>query len=256
MAEKKEKKRIDSTLVERGLVSSRTRGEALIKEGGVAVNGAVVKNKSFLIEDADEVALLKEDLKWVSRGALKLEHALDHWKIDPKGKTVLDIGASTGGFTEVLLSHGAKLVYALDVGHGQLAEKLRSNPRVVNMEGVHINNVTRSDFEEPIDVIVVDVSFISLEKILPKIKELLRNGGELILLVKPQFEVGKSNIKKGIVFNPKLHASVVARIESALEKIGFSLKGVVESPILGGNGNKEFLLYARLSGKNKNTRQK
>jgi 23S rRNA (cytidine1920-2'-O)/16S rRNA (cytidine1409-2'-O)-methyltransferase len=249
MTEKRgEKKiRLDSMLVKRRLVSSRTRGEALIREGSVAVNGVITKNKSFLVGATDAVVLLKEDHKWVSRGALKLEHALTHFKIDPKGKTVLDIGASTGGFTEALLSRGAKMIYALDVGHGQLAPKLLESPKVVNMEGVHINDVTRLNFEEPIGMIVVDVSFISLEKILPKVKELLHKGGVLVALVKPQFEVGKEHIGKGIVSDPKLHLSVVARIKVAAEKFGFSVEGVITSPVLGGSGNKEFLIYARLS---------
>lgn len=247
MTEKKggKKVRLDSVLVERWLVSSRSRGEVLIKDGKVAVNGAVVKNKSFLVEATDTVALLKEDLKWVSRGALKLEHALDHWKISPRGKTVLDIGAGTGGFTEVLLSRGAKKVYALDVGHGQLVPKLRDNPRVINMEGIHVNNVAPFDFEEPIDMIVVDVSFISLEKVFTKIKELLKKGGTLVVLIKPQFEVGKKHIGKGIVSDPRLHLSAVMHIKDAAEKLGFSVLGAIKSPILGGSGNKEFLLCAR-----------
>lgn len=243
--EGEKKTRLDSTLVERGLVSSRARGEALITEGSVVVNGKVVKSKSFLVETADTIALLKEDLKWVSRGALKLEHALNRWKIDPKGKIILDVGAGTGGFTEVLLSRGAKKVFALDVGHGQLAEKLRSHPKVVNMEGVHVNDLTLSDLKKPVDMIVVDVSFISLEKILPKAKELLREGGVLVLLIKPQFEVGKEHIGKGIVSDLKLHSHVAMRIEAATAKLGFSVEGVIASPILGGSGNKEFLLHAR-----------
>ncbi len=238
--------RLDSALVSRGLVSSRARGEALIKEGGVAVNGKTAKNKSVLVSEDDKIVLVKEDLKWVSRAALKLEHALLRWNIDPKGKTVIDIGASTGGFTEVLLSRGAKRVYALDVGHGQLAPKLCANPRVVNMEGKHINNTTPDDFQKPADMIVIDVSFISLEKVFPKIKELLKKGGALVALIKPQFEVGKAQIKKGIVSDPKLHSAVAMRIEAALVSMGFSVEGVIASPILGGSGNKEFLLHARL----------
>lgn len=247
MSEKKEmdKIRLDIALVKRGLVSSRVRGAALIKEGNVTVNGVAIKDKSFLLKDVDVIMLLKKDIQWVSRGALKLEHALDHWKIDPKGKTIIDVGASTGGFTEVLLSRGAKKAYALDVGHGQLAPKLLESPRVISMEGVHINNVARSDFEEPIDMIVIDVSFISLEKVLPKARELLRKGGELILLIKPQFEVGKAHVGKGIVSNPKLHSNITARIENVVKKLGFFVEGVLESSILGGSGNKEFLLYAR-----------
>lgn len=241
-----EKKRLDLALVSRGLVSSRARGELLVREGNVSVDGVVVKNKSFSVGEKSVIKLLKKDLEWVSRGALKLEHALERWKIDTKGKTVLDIGASTGGFTEVLLARGAKKVYALDVGHGQLARKLRDDPRVINMEGIHVNDVTPADFEKPVDMIVVDVSFISLEKILPKARELLRPGGTLVLLIKPQFEVGKKHVGKGIVSDPKLHSGVAMRIEGVVNKLGLSVEGVIASPILGGSGNKEFLLYARL----------
>lgn len=249
MEDTEKKIRLDSALVSRGLVSSRVRGEALILSGGVMVNGKMAKNKSFLVGNDDELLLKKEELQWVSRAALKLEHALTRWQIDPKGKTIIDVGASTGGFTEVLLTHGAKLVYALDVGRGQLAEKLRTHPRVVSMEGMHINSATRSDFAKLADMIVVDVSFISLEKVFPKIKELLRKGGALIALIKPQFEVGKEHIKKGIVSDPKLHSEVAMRIEAAITKLGFSVEGVIESPILGGSGNKEFLLHAHLSAR-------
>ena len=246
--EKEKKARLDSVLVLRVLVSSRARGEALINGGNVTVDGRVVKDKSFGVGGEDNVALLKEDLKWVSRGALKLEHALDRWNIDPKGKTVIDIGASTGGFTEVLLSRGAKKVFALDVGHGQLAKKLISDPRVVNMEGTHISDVKLSDFKKLVEMVVIDVSFISLEKVLPKAKELLRDGGVLLALIKPQFEVGKMHIGRGIVSNPKLHSSVAMRIEAVATELGFSVEGVIASPILGGSGNKEFLLYACLGG--------
>ena len=243
--EEAKKVRLDRTLPERGLVSSRARGEVLITEGNVAVDGVVVKNKSFLVGKENMVTLLREDIKWVSRGALKLDHALDRWAIDPKGKIILDVGASTGGFTEVLLSRGAKKIYALDVGHGQLVAKLSTDPRVVDMEGVHISDAKLSDFKKPIDMIVVDVSFISLEKVLPKVKELLRSGGELILLIKPQFEVGKKHIGKGIVSDPKLHSDVAMRIEALAEELGFCVQGVIASQVLGGDGNKEFLLYAQ-----------
>ena len=239
--------RLDRALVTRGLVSSRARGEALIRDGGVDVNGVIVMSKSFLVGTADLVTLLKGDLEWVSRAALKLASALEHWQIDPKGKVALDIGASTGGFTEVLLSRGAQKVYALDVGHGQLATKLLASTKVVNMESVHIKDVSVKDFAEPIDMIVVDVSFISLEKVLPKAKALLHAGGILIALIKPQFEVGKEHVGKGVVTDPKLHASVVDRIKECATALGFAVEGVIASPILGGDGNKEFLLYTNLT---------
>jgi 23S rRNA (cytidine1920-2'-O)/16S rRNA (cytidine1409-2'-O)-methyltransferase len=244
--EKGKSVRLDSTLVLRGLVSSRARGAALIAGGHVAVGKAVVDDKSFLVSETDTVSLLKADLEWVSRAALKLTHALDHWHIDPGGKVALDIGASTGGFTEVLLSRGAKKVYALDVGHGQLAEKLVNDPRVESMEGMHIKDVSPAQFSEPVALIVIDVSFISLEKVLPKAKELLEKNGTLVALIKPQFEVGKAHIKKGIVSDPKLHARVVKHVETVATALGFVVEGVIASPIKGGDGNKEFLMYARL----------
>lgn len=242
-----EKVRLDKALVLRNLVQSRARAVALIEAGAVAVNGVVIAFPDHLVASLDDVVLLGVDIPWVSRAALKLAHALDEWQIDPKGKVVLDVGASTGGFTEVLLSRGAKKVYALDVGHGQLAEKLANDPRVVNREGTHIKDSSLADFVEPIDMIVVDVSFISLEKVLPKAKELLRTGGTLIALIKPQFEVGKENVGKGIVSDPKLHASVIEHIKTTTTKLGFVVEEVIASPILGGDGNKEFLMHADLA---------
>ena len=237
--------RLDKALVLRGLVSSRVRAQSLIRARGVKVDGKIVTDKDFAVEDDTAIVLVTNDLEWVSRAGVKLEHALRFWKIDVKNKVALDIGASTGGFTEVLLSLGAKKVYALDVGHGQLAEKLRTNKKVVNMEGVHIKNVTRADFDERIAIAVIDVSFISLEKVIPKAKELLKRDGILVMLIKPQFEVGKESIGKGVVTDPKLHAKVAARIESFVHELGFQVEGVIVSPILGSSGNKEFLLYAR-----------
>ncbi len=238
--------RLDRALIERGMVTTRTRAQALIKEGGVKVNGKVILDKDKVIDEEAKITLSAGELKWVSRGGLKLEHALKFWKINVKRKVALDIGASTGGFTEVLLDAGAKKVYSVDVGHGQLALKLRTNTNVVNMEGVHVSDVTLADFAEKIDIAVIDVSFISLEKVLPKAKELLKKNGTLIVLIKPQFEVGKELVGKGIVTDPKLHAQVASRIESIVHDLGFSVGGVVASPILGGDGNKEFLLYALL----------
>lgn len=236
--------RLDKSLVDRGLVASRTRAVALIEEGGVRVGKEVVLEKDFLVREKDSIELAKHDLRFVSRAGLKLEHALEHWHIDPKGKIALDIGASTGGFSDVLLQKGAKKIYALDVGHGQLALKLKENKKVVNMEGVHIKDARVEDFKGPLDMIVVDVSFISLEKVIPKIKDLLKEGGILVALIKPQFEVGKKDVKKGIVTDPKLHSQVAMRIEGLIAEAGLEVEGVIASPILGGDGNKEFLLYA------------
>lgn len=238
--------RLDKALVDRGLVPSRARAQSLIRSRGVKVNGKIVSEKDFVTDEEADIVLVIEDLRWVSRGGLKLAHALQFWHIDVKNKIALDIGASTGGFTDVLLNLGAKKVYALDVGRGQLAPKLLTDPRVINMEGVHINDVAKPLFKEKLDLIVVDVSFISLEKILPKVKELIKKKGTLVALIKPQFEVGKESVGKGIVTDPKLHAKVANRIEAVVHELGFHVEGVVASPILGGDGNREFLLYAHI----------
>ena len=238
--------RLDKALVERGLVPSRARAQSLIRAKGVKVDGKIITDKDHIIDEDAKVILVIEDLRWVSRAGLKLEHALSFWRIDVKGKIALDVGASTGGFTDVLLDGGIKKVYAIDVGHNQLADKIRNNAKVVNMEGVHIKDVTKATFKEKFDLVVIDVSFISVEKVLPFVKDLLKKDGAIIVLVKPQFEVGKSDIKKGIVTDPMLHAKVAGRIETVIYEMGFHVAGVVASPILGGDGNKEFLLYAHL----------
>lgn len=239
--------RLDKTLVLQGLASSRARAQALIAEEKVSVNGMVVTDADRSMLQTDVVLLLGEDIPWVSRGGLKLDHALTSWNIDVRNKVVLDIGASTGGFTDVLLSRGAKKVYALDVGHGQLVEKLKNDPRVVNKEGTHIKDTLRTDFAELIDLIVVDVSFISLAHVLPKIKELLKDDGEAVLLIKPQFEVGKDFIKKGIVKDPALHLHVLTELRLRAKGLGFIVGDAIPSPVLGGDGNKEFLLHLKLS---------
>jgi len=234
--------RLDKELVLRGHVSSRARAQKLIIDGKVSVNGKVVVEPDLAVASGDAIVLLESDFPWVSRGGIKLEHALRHWHIDPSGKVVLDIGASTGGFTDVLLAHHAKKIYALDVGHDQLAQKLRSDPRVVNMEGAHISDTQKEHFSEPIDMIVIDVSFISVTKVLPKAKELLSPCGEVIALIKPQFEVGKQDIGKGVVKDHTLHDRVLKEVSQAAESMGFRVEGITPSPIEGGDGNKEFLM--------------
>ena len=236
--------RLDKALVDRGLVSSRARAQSLIRSKNVKVNGKIVTDKDYIVDEDTPIMLVALDLKWVSRSGLKLEHAIKFWNIGVSGVVAIDVGASTGGFTDVLLDFGAKKVYAIDVGHAQLAPKLRANKKVISMEGHHINKVAKEQFKEKIDIAVVDVSFISLEKVLPKVRELLRKNGKIILLIKPQFEVGKEHIGKGIVTDPKLHAKVANRIEQVVHDLGFHVEGVVASPILGGDGNREFLLYA------------
>ena len=235
--------RLDKTLVERKLTQSRERAKELILKNAVSVNGSVTADPTHSVDGSDLIELIAADIPWVSRAGRKLEQALDSWSIEVSDKVVLDVGASTGGFTDLLLSRGAKKIYALDVGHGQLHEKLRNDSRVIDMEGTHIDDVASSDFSEPLALIVIDVSFISLSRVLPKVKTLLAPKGIVIALIKPQFEVGREAIKKGIVRDRELHAEVLLRIQKHAKETGFNVRAVAESPILGGDGNKEFLLY-------------
>jgi 23S rRNA (cytidine1920-2'-O)/16S rRNA (cytidine1409-2'-O)-methyltransferase len=237
--------RLDKALVLRGTVTSRARAQTLIAEGKVSVNGKVEVEPDRTVKADDTILLLEADFPWVSRGGLKLAHALDHWHIDPTGKVALDVGASTGGFTDVLLARGVKKVYALDVGHDQLAAKLKNDPRVANMEGTHIADVLQEHFPLPIDLVVIDVSFISVTKVLPRAKEFLSPHGVVIALVKPQFEVGKQDIGKGVVKDSALHERVLADVTLAAQSAGFRIEGIILSPIEGGDGNKEFLMLLR-----------
>ena len=236
--------RLDRALVEKGFAPSRERAKERVERGDISVNGVVVTKPSHDVSEQDTIDVAGEGLRWVSRAGQKLEHALAFWKVDVSRKTCLDIGASTGGFTEVLLERGAKKVYALDVGHGQLHSKLREDSRVVNMEGTHIKDVSRKDVTDDIGCIVIDVSFISLEKVLPKAFELLAPAGVLVALIKPQFEVGKDNTKKGIVVDKQKQEDAVRRVCEYARVAGFDVRGTTESPITGGDGNEEFLMYA------------
>jgi 23S rRNA (cytidine1920-2'-O)/16S rRNA (cytidine1409-2'-O)-methyltransferase len=238
------KARIDQLLVERGLAESRERAQALILAGYVLVNGqkAVKPGHSVAADAAIEVT---ERMPYVSRGGFKLAGALDHWKIDVAGKICLDVGASTGGFTDCLLQRGAGRVWAIDVGHGQLDWKLRNDPRVVVREGLNARSLPVADFPEPFDLAVCDASFISTTLLIPAIVPLLAPQGEMMILVKPQFEVERGQLGKGgIVREPELHQAACARVRTAVEAQGFETD-IIESPILGAEGNREFLLYAR-----------
>lgn len=236
------KRRLDKLMVERRLVRSRERAGELIKHGKVAVGGQVARKPSQSVDQAAGIVLLENDIPWVSRGGLKLEKAIDHWQVPVDGKVCLDIGACTGGFTEVLLAAGARKVYALDVGHGQLAESLLGDHRVVNMEGVNIRQVKTDRFGEPIDLIVIDVSFISLSHVLPVAKDLLAEDGAIVALIKPHFEVGKGDIKKGFVHDPALHEKVIDKIRLLAKDLLLDDHGVIEAP-LHEDRNKEFLIY-------------
>ena len=244
---KSTKQRADDALVRQGLAPSKSRAAAMILAGNV-FRGEEKINKAGQYVASDVVLRVKEkEHPWVSRGGMKLAHGLDHFKISLEAKTVLDVGASTGGFTDVALKNGASKVFAVDVGKGQLDWALRNDDRVVVMEGVNARYLTAEDIPDPLDAIVCDASFISLKTILPAPLKLLKSGGHLIALIKPQFEVGKGNVGKGgVVRDPELHQQVIRDISdwvSGLE--GFSVLGVTTSPITGPKGNVEFLIAAR-----------
>ncbi len=237
--------RLDSELVARGIARSRERAKEMIKAGVVTVNGRTAKKPSD--ETApDDVVESAETERYVGRGALKLEKAAEVFRLDFNGKRCLDIGASTGGFTEYMLRHGAEKVYAVDVGHGQLAETLRADSRVVNMENTDIRTVTAEELDGGVDFICADVSFISLTKILPKIAELIKDGGTAAVLIKPQFEAGKSSIgKKGVVKDRKAHVRVLEEMYGSIRLTGLAPVSFTYSPVKGGSGNIEYLAELR-----------
>ena len=237
--------RLDKILVDRGLVTSRTRGEELIKNGDVLVNGVSVEKPGKKIPIDSKILLLNEELTWVSRGALKLLKAIEHFQIPVSDKTFIDLGASTGGFTEVLLSKGAKHLFCVDVGHGQLHERIRSNPAITNIEKTHIRELTTNHVPEAADGIVIDVSFISLEKVLPFTGAFVKPGGILVALIKPQFELEKRFLNKhGVVKSASVYPEILKRIEKSVQDSHFEVNGIIDSPIIGGDGNREFLLFA------------
>jgi len=238
--------RLDVLLVERGLAPTRERARALVLAGQVTVNGTVISKAGTATDLDAALALLKPDHPYVGRGGLKLAHALDAFAIPIEGREALDIGASTGGFTDVLLRRGAARVVAVDVGHGQLDWRLRNDPRVLVLEGVNARYLEPSQLPGPVDVVSIDVSFISLTLVLPRVPPLLRPGADLVALVKPQFEAGRDEVgKKGIVRDPAVHDRVLARVTLAAEELGFRKAGLVSSPITGAEGNVEFLLHLR-----------
>lgn len=237
--------RLDKVLVQRGLVTSRTRGEELIENGDVLVNGKSIDKPGKKIPVDAEITLLNEEIEWVSRGALKLLGAFDAFNLDVTDKTYIDLGASTGGFTEVLLSKGVTRVYCVDVGHGQLHERIKSNAQVVNIEKTHVRELTKNQIPELVDGIVIDVSFISLGKVLPFIQAFAKEGAFLTALIKPQFELDKKQINKhGIVRSSLSYPKVIENVKEFAEKSNFTVLSISDSPILGGDGNKEFLLHA------------
>jgi len=236
--------RADRLLVERGLFESRAQAQAAIAAGLVTANDLLVVRPSQVI--AIDAALNAAPAHpWASRGGVKLAAALDHFGFDPAGLVCLDVGASTGGFTDVLLARGARRVYAVDVGRGQLNPRLAARPQVVSLEATDIRHVTPAILPEPPDAVVVDVSFISLKLVLPAALALARTPAWLVALIKPQFEAGRGRVKRGIVRDPQVHAAVCDDIAAVLAALGWSIGGTIASPIAGGDGNREFLIGAR-----------
>jgi 23S rRNA (cytidine1920-2'-O)/16S rRNA (cytidine1409-2'-O)-methyltransferase len=237
------KQRLDVALVERGLVETRSKAQSLIMARRVLVNGQFVDKAGANVAADDEVRVAELEHPWVGRGGMKLAHAVQQFSIDLEGKVCADIGASTGGFTDVMLKHGAAKVYAIDVGYGQLDVSLRNDPRVVNREKVNARYLHADNFDEPLDFVSVDVSFISLKLILPAVAEFL--DGELVALIKPQFEVGKHEVGKGgIVRDDAKRQAAVEGVVACARELGFQVKGVIESPIKGAEGNIEYLMNA------------
>ncbi|MEK6374575.1 MAG: TlyA family RNA methyltransferase [Acidobacteriota bacterium] len=237
------KQRLDVALVERGLAETRSKAQSLIMARRVTINGQYVDKAGAGVGGDDDVAVVALEHPWVGRGGMKLAHALAEMGIDVREKVCADVGASTGGFTDVLLKNGARRVYAIDVGYGQLDASLRNDPRVVNREKVNARYLEAGDFDEPIDFVSIDVSFISLTMILPAVAKFLR--GELVALIKPQFEVGKADVGKGgIVRDDAKRAAAVDGVVLFARSIGFDVKRVIESPIKGAEGNVEYLMYA------------
>jgi len=228
--------------VERSLAPSREKARALLLAGAVRVAGQTVDKPGALVDETAPIEIA-EPFPWVSRGALKLIAALDHWRLDPAGRVCLDVGCSTGGFTEVLLARGALRVHAVDVGRGQLHYRLRSDPRVALHEGVNARFLSRDIIGEDVGFAVCDVSFISATLVLPPMASVLAPPREFVVLVKPQFEAGRGQVGRGgIVRDPAVHAAAVGRVRAAAEQLGFGTD-VIESPVTGAEGNKEFLLY-------------
>jgi 23S rRNA (cytidine1920-2'-O)/16S rRNA (cytidine1409-2'-O)-methyltransferase len=241
------KRRLDQLLVDRGLVESRTRAQALVMAGKVFSGERKMEKAGQQVAEDIALEVRGQDHPWVSRGGLKLAHALEHFAIDPAGAVAIDVGASTGGFTDVLIQGGATKVYAVDVGHGQLAWKLRNDDRVIVLEKTNARHLTAEHVPEPVDMVVCDASFISLKTVLPAAIAMVRPGGRLVALIKPQFEAGRAQVGKGgVVRDPDVHAAVCDDIRAWLDGIGgWQIDGIVQSPITGPEGNIEFLISAR-----------
>jgi len=231
-------------MVEKGLAASRQRAQAMIMAGNVLVNCQLVEKSGHLISEASEITLKGETIPYVSRGGLKLEKALESFAVSVQGLVCLDVGASTGGFTDCLLQHGALRVYAVDVGYGQLAWQLRQDARVTAIERMNIRNMPLKMLPEPVDLVTIDVSFISLKIVVPTVMKFIKKPAWIIALIKPQFEVGKGKVGKGgVVRDPLQHESVLNELDQFFKDNGWTCLAVVPSPILGPSGNKEFLIH-------------
>ncbi len=238
------KERLDAALVQRGLCQSRERAKVMIMEGLVYVNGQKSDKAGTQVKEDDSIEVRGESLKYVSRGGKKLEKAMESFPIDLNGGICMDIGASTGGFTDCMLQNGAAKVYSVDVGYGQLAWSLRTDERVVNLERTNIRYLTEEQVPEKLDFISVDVSFISLTLVLPVAYRFLKDGRSMVCLVKPQFEAGRENVgKKGVVRDPKIHEMVIEKVADFAQGLGFAVLGLDFSPIKGPEGNIEYLLH-------------
>ena len=239
-----EEERIDKIIMERKLVSSRVRAEELISKFGVLVSGKLISKPGKKVPVDAEIQLISEEIPWVSKGALKLVAAIDEWSFDCTNKVFIDLGASTGGFTEVLLSKGAKKVFGVDVGSNQMHERIKTDERVINLEKTHARDLTEKQITEEIDGLVVDVSFISLEKVIPFVIRFLKPNADVVLLIKPQFELGRAFLSKGgIVKDVRQYPILLETIKSMCERNQLEWQAYIDSPILGGDGNKEFLGY-------------
>ena len=241
------RQRLDQLLVDRGLAPSRERARALVLAGQVTVAGQPVTKAGSAVDVDAPIELITPDHPYVGRGGLKLAHALDAFGIPVEGRECLDIGASTGGFTDVLLQRGARRVVALDVGHGQIDWKLRTDPRVLVIERFNARALTPADLPGPVDLVTIDVSFISLRLILPVVPPLLRPGADVIALVKPQFEAGRDEVRKGIIHDDAVRRRVLEEVAAAGAEVGLTREGSTTSPISGQKGNVELLLHLRPS---------
>ncbi|KUO50544.1 MAG: RNA methyltransferase [Desulfitibacter sp. BRH_c19] len=244
------KKRLDVLVVDKNLIESREQAQRAIMAGEILINDIRITKPGTKVDDDSNIRYTGKAQPYVSRGGLKLKKAIDTFAIDFTDKIVIDIGASTGGFTDCALKHGAQKVYSVDVGYGQLAWSLRNDSRVIVMERTNARGLTQDMFLEKVDIIIMDVAFISITKIMPQLLQLIKNDGIIITLIKPQFEAGRENVgKKGVVKDPEIHKSVIRSVISEAEKVGLYAKKLEHSPIRGPEGNIEFLLLLEANGK-------